>query len=101
MNIFVNTVIVIKLSSGEEVIGAVNFIDDKELVLDDVLGLGYDLQNGQLNFGFIPYSPLTSKSKSFLINSIIFHTLPKDALLQAYKGATGGIVTPPQNIITA
>jgi hypothetical protein len=101
-NEIIGNVLVIKLSSGEEILGKV--VDVKEntaIALQNTLAIGYERDNkGQIGYGFIPWGPLVSDVKFINMNHIIYASEPKDSLAQAYNQATGAIVTPSKQIIT-
>lgn len=98
-NITIGIVVVLALSTGQEVIGKVLNANAREITLEKALGLGYDFQNGQMGFGFIPHGPLVEENKTYQVAHVVYAAVPKDRLMQEYANATGGIVTPPKGLI--
>lgn len=93
-------VVVIKLLSGEELIGTVVGDSSSHLTLDNILMVQYEMKApGQLGFGFLPFSPLTESRKTFQREHIVYETHPKDTLAQAYNQVTGKLVTPTKELI--
>lgn len=94
-------VVVLKLSTGEEVIGKVSGENHEELFLEFALGLNYQMQDeGKLGFAFFPYGPLVDKNKNFRKAHVVWQAPPLDGLLNAYNQATSQIMTPSDKIIT-
>ncbi|MGH7744503.1 MAG: hypothetical protein ACREQ5_06735 [Candidatus Dormibacteria bacterium] len=99
---YTGNVLVLKLVTGEEVIGrlASSNIEPDKVVLENILAVGYEIKApGQFGFGFMPYSPLTEDVKTFSNNMVVYQTKPKEQLLQAYNKTTGAIVVPKQDIL--
>jgi len=93
--------LVVKLITGEEIIGKVVDLKQGAIALENVFGIGYQQsQEGRIGFGFMPYSPLSVDPKFINMNHIIFACEPKEGLQQAYNQQTGAIITPNKSIIT-
>lgn len=96
-------VVVVKLVSGEELIGVVVADGEKAITLDKLLVLGYEIdpQSSKLSFGFLPFSPMTASRKQFQYDRLIYVTEPNEKLKDAYEQATGQkrIIAPKQGLI--
>ena len=95
-------VLVLKLSTGEEIIGDVN--DDamgNHINVEFGLLLNYQLtEDHKLQFSFLPYAPLVDKDKVINKNHVVWSAPPVEGLLQKYREATQRVVTPSSTILT-
>lgn len=94
--------IVVKFTSGEEIIGRALGMKDGSLVMKDtfLVMVRVNPQNpSQIGFNIMPWSPLAGDLKNVNVNTIIFTAVPRDELLQSYNEATGGIVVPPKSLL--
>lgn len=94
----------VRLSSGEEIIGNVEHTapgSDKGYV---TIKDGYSLiPAGEGKIGFMPFMAYTKASKGITISNqfVLFVVEPKDDLVEQIKSMQSGIVVPPkQGIIT-
>lgn len=101
-----SNIVVLKLVSGEEVIGTAseNNLPNEHsdfVELENVLSvqLTMNQQTGKIGFGFLPYSPLTEDKKKFKKEHIMQINKPKDTLENAYKDLTGQIITPNKGLL--
>ena len=96
-----SNVLILKLSTGEEVIGRIVNESDDTYQIEFGLLLNYQLQDeGKIAFGFLPYSPLSNKDKRINKSHVVWSAEPADGLKDAYNKATGQIMTPSDKIIT-
>jgi hypothetical protein len=95
-----SNVLVLKLSTGEEIIGDVTTPSEGVVHVEFGLLLHYEMQDGgKLGFGFLPYAPLVDKNKNINQAHIVWSAEPTESLLNAYKQATGKVVTPTTKIL--
>lgn len=89
----------VRLSSGEEIIGNVETVDDSIIITD-----GFSLiPAGEGKIGFMPFMAYTKASEGITISNqfVLFMVEPKDELVDQIKSMQSGIVVPPkQGIIT-
>ena len=93
------TIDILKLANGEEVIGKTHFEGSVVVVKDALLIITMQSGNsGQMQMGMIPYMPY---AKEFILysSSIIAIGVPSDELLESYKRNFSSIVLPPQQSI--
>lgn len=94
-------IVVVKLITGEEIIGDRTGETSSEVTLESPLLLQLKLnpESGNIGFGFLPYSPLTEDVKTFRKQDIMHTLKPKDILLNAYKQLTGRVIAPSKELI--
>lgn len=98
------TVVALKLTSSEEVVGE---------VVESVEGSHYIVKNpvvvaiqqgpdGRAALGFLPFMPYTSKEGGFKFhtNHVILVKEVDDQMKNQYNSVFGGIVVPPKQLIT-
>ena len=88
----------VRLSSGEEVIGKVVENEDSITITD-----GYSLiPAGEGKIGFMPFMPYTKASEGVEIDMkwIMFMVDPVDDLVEQHRAATSNIALAPKKIIT-
>jgi hypothetical protein len=89
----------VRLSSGEEIIGNVETVDDSIIITD-----GFSLiPAGEGKIGFMPFMAYTKAAAGITISNqfVLFMVEPKDELVDQIKSMQSGIVVPPkQGIIT-
>lgn len=88
----------IRLSSGEEVVGKVVENEDSITITE-----GYSLiPAGEGKIGFMPFMAYTKADKGVTINNrfVMFVVDPIDQLLDQIKGMNSDIITPSKKIIT-
>ena len=90
----------VRLSSGEEIIGDVTYDGEDAITIKD----GYSLiPSGEGKLGFMPFMAYTKAKEGITINQdfVVFVVEPMDDLQDQIKTMRSGIVTPPkQGIIT-
>jgi len=98
----IDDVAVIKLITGEELIGLVKLINDKEIHLDNILTIVYQLDQDtkRIGYGLLPYNPLSGKMKEFQRTHIVYYARPTEQLTSVYKQQTSNLVTPSKQLIT-
>jgi hypothetical protein len=88
----------IRLTSGEEIIAEIaNTSEDTYQIKDAIIMI----PAGEGKIGFMPFMPYT-KAKDGLVlkkQDVMFMIDPVDELLNQFKQARSGIVTPPQGVI--
>ena len=88
----------IRLTSGEEIIAEIaNTSEDTYQIKDAIIMI----PAGEGKIGFMPFMPYT-KAKDGLVlkkQDVMFMIDPVDELLNQFKQAWSGIVTPPQGVI--
>jgi hypothetical protein len=99
-------IILIKLITGEDVLGEVQTETDNEYVLENPVGVAVVRgQNGQPNVGFAPF-PLHSEQKKGATIAlkkahVVYSYVPAPDFVDNYKQVFGaGIVLPNKQIIT-
>lgn len=90
----------VRLSSGEEIIGDVTYDGNDAITIKD----GYSLiPAGEGKLGFMPFMAYTKAKEGITINQdfVVFIVEPMDDLQSQINTMRSGIVTPPQQgIIT-
>lgn len=91
----------VKLVSGEELIGKITALNADIVTLDKPLGVGYEMkQPGKIGFGFLPYLPMAKgDARSFDRSHVINIVEPNDQLAQAYEQATSMIAVPNRSLL--
>jgi hypothetical protein len=88
----------IRLTSGEEIIAEIaNTSEDTYQIKDAIIMI----PAGEGKIGFMPFMPYT-KAKDGLVlkkQDVMFMIDPVDELLNQFKQARSGIITPPQGVI--
>ena len=88
----------IRLTSGEEIIAEIaNTSEDTYQIKDAIIMI----PAGEGKIGFMPFMPYT-KAKDGLVlkkQDVMFMIDPVDELLDQFKQARSGIITPPQGVI--
>lgn len=87
----------VRLSSGEELIGDVKETHDG-ITLSDAIIL---IPAGEGKIGFMPFMPYTEASDGISISNqfIVFMVKPVQNLIDNHREATGKIALPPSSII--
>lgn len=91
--------LLVRLSSGEEVIGDVTQLVDRNAIkITD----GYSLiPTGEGKLGFMPFMAYTKANEGVIIDNsfVVFTVEPADDLADQIRTMRSGIVTPSQGII--
>tara|TARA_B100001093_G_scaffold340942_1_gene325720 strand:+ start:3034 stop:3315 length:282 start_codon:yes stop_codon:yes gene_type:complete len=90
----------VRLSSGEEIIGDITYDGDEAITIKDGFSL---IPAGEGKLGFMPFMAYTKAKEGITINQdfVVFIVEPMDDLQNQVRSMRSGIVTPPaQGIIT-
>jgi hypothetical protein len=96
---------ILKLITGEEVLGEVEIESETEVVLVNVVGVAIVRgKDGQPNVGFAPFpmhaEPKTGESIAFAKKNIVYSYVPAKEFLDNYNQIFGaGIVLPNKQLI--
>ena len=87
----------IRLTSGEELIAEVDE-NEKEVTITDAIIM---IPAGEGKIGFMPFMPYTKADRGLTLKreNVMFMVDPVEELLNQFKQARSGIVTPPQGVI--
>jgi hypothetical protein len=88
----------IKMNSGEELIGKVAAVDDKEVTLERCYSVGFTQQGPQLVPSLLTADPV--KEVNLKINNIALYADAADDMVDMYRELTTGIKAPTKQIIT-
>jgi hypothetical protein len=89
----------LRLTSGEEIIAEIDRSGkETEITITDAIIM---IPAGEGKIGFMPFMPYTKAKNGLTLKlaDIMFMTDPMDELLNQFKQARSGIVTPPQGVI--
>tara|TARA_X000000368_G_C22437541_1_gene453211 strand:+ start:139 stop:420 length:282 start_codon:yes stop_codon:yes gene_type:complete len=90
----------VRLSSGEEIIGDITYDGDEAITIKDGFSL---IPAGEGKLGFMPFMAYTKAKEGITINQdfVVFIVEPMDDLQTQVRSMRSGLVTPPaQGIIT-
>ena len=99
-------ILVLKLITGEEVLGEVVNKDPSFVALKNVVGIAVVRgQDGQPSIGFSPFplhaEPKTGNKFTFSKKHVVYNYVPAEDFINNYKQIFGaGIITPNKQIIT-
>lgn len=94
-------VILVKLISGEEVIGTLVGTATEYIELKDTVTIAYHPTNdGKMSAGFAPHMPYSDGNLILYSRAIAFRANVKGDMLNEYKRIFGHIITPRQSIIS-
>lgn len=103
MTITVGQPVVVKLVTGEELIGKLSQFTAERITLEKPVGVGYQMDPntpGKIGFGFLPFAPMVKQVNfSFDRSHVVYEAEPNDQLKSAYEQATGAIITPNKSLI--
>jgi len=94
-------IIVLKLITGEEVLGEVQSSTETEWIIENPVGIAVVRgQNGQPNVGFAPFPIHAPQVKGSIISlhkkHVVYHYTPAEDFITNYNQIFGsGIVLPP------
>lgn len=94
-------IIVLKLITGEDVLGEVEAQSETEFVLENPVGIAVVRgRDGQPNVGFAPFPLHAPQEKGAKITiakkNVVYHYVPAEDFVDNYKQVFGaGIVVPP------
>jgi hypothetical protein len=91
---------ILKLVTGEEIIGEVEYDTGDTITLKNILAIMLQpTRDGMLSFGFIPWGSLVDGSIMLGHESIVYSGIPTQDVQNNYAEKFGGIVTPPKQLI--
>ena len=88
----------LRLTSGEEIIAEINHELNNTIMVYDAIIM---IPAGQGKIGFMPWMPYTRAKNGLVLRKedIMFIIDPIDSLIDQFKQARSGIVTPPGGVI--
>jgi len=89
----------IRLTSGEELIAEIDSSGkESEITIKDAIIM---IPAGEGKIGFMPFMPYTKAEKGLVLKreNVMFMVDPVEELMDQFKQARSGIVTPPQGVI--
>ena len=91
---------VLKIVTGEEVIGEVVSNDANLISLKNIVAIVLQpTRDGKLSFGFIPWGSMIDGPITLKHSDLVYFENPTEDLLNNYNSMFSGIVTPPKNLI--
>jgi len=91
---------ILKLVSGEEIVGEVVTSDDNTVTLKNVIGIMVHQTRDGIAYGFMPWGQLVDGDKTISLDKTVYTGTPNSDLQNNYASMFGGIVTPPKQILT-
>lgn len=96
-----NEIIIIKLISGEELLGTVNYRTPESIEMKNIVTIAYHpVGEGKMSAGFAPHMPYADGPIIVRTAAIAIEATVKEDMANEYKRIFGGIITPRQSIIT-
>lgn len=96
-----NEIVLIKLISGEEILGTLVGTDPEHVELKNTVTVAYQpTGDGKMSAGFAPHMPYAGGNLILYSRAIAFRANVKEDMLNEYKRIFGGIITPRSSIIT-
>ena len=88
----------IRLTSGEEIIAEISHELNSTIIVYDAIII---IPTGQGKIGFMPWMPYTRAKNGLILRKedIMFIIDPIQDLIDQFKSARSGIVTPPKGMI--
>lgn len=98
-----NDIILIKLISGEELIGTMVGEDTVDTIrLKDTVTIAYHPSGeGKMSAGFAPHMPYAEGTLTLFKSAVAFKADVKEDMLNEYKRIFGHIIIPTQSIVGA
>jgi hypothetical protein len=93
------TVRILKLITGEEIIGEVVSENESHIELKNPLSIMLRPAQDGFTFGFVPWCNLMEGNKKISHDRIITSGDASDDVKNTYNSMFGGIVTPPKQLI--
>lgn len=95
-----NEIVLIKLISGEELIGSLVGSAPEYIELKNVVTIAYHpTGDGKMSAGFAPHMPYAEGNLILYTPAIAFRAQLKEDMLNEYKRVFGGIITPRSGLI--
>lgn len=90
----------IKIITGEELLGEVVIESDSELTIKNILAVMVNPSREGISYGFIPWGSLSKADRTLSKSHVICSALPNDDVLESYNSMFGNIISPPKQLIT-
>jgi hypothetical protein len=92
---------ILKLITGEEIIGEVTLEDETLITLKNPLAIVIRPSQDGFTFGFMPWCSLIEGERlvSIGLSNVVTMGNPTDEVKNTYSSMFGGIVTPPKQLI--
>ena len=90
---------ILKLITGEEVIGEVVAEEKKFIELKNPLSIMLRPSQEGFTFGFVPWCNLMDGNKQIPLDKVVVMGDASDDVKNAYNSMFGGIVTPPKQLL--
>lgn len=90
---------ILKLLTGEEIIGEVESETKNFVTLKNPLAIMLRPSQEGFTFGFVPWCNLMEGSKQISFDKIVVMGEASDDVKNTYNSMFGGIVTPPKQLI--
>jgi len=90
---------ILKLITGEEVIGEVESESNKFVELKNPLSIMLRPSQEGFTFGFVPWCNLMDGNKQIPLDKVVVMGDASDDVKNAYNSMFGGIVTPPKQLL--
>ena len=95
-----NEVVLIKLISGEEIIGTLVGTAPEYVELKDTVTVAYHpAGDGKMSAGFAPHMPYSEGNLTLYTPAIAFRAELKEDMLNEYKRIFGHIILPKQGLV--
>lgn len=90
---------ILKLITGEEVIGEVESESNKFVELKNPLSIMLRPSQEGFTFGFVPWCNLMDGNKQIPLDKVVVMGDASDDVKNTYNSMFGGIVTPPKQLL--
>lgn len=90
---------IVKLVSGEEVLGEVISSDDNSVVLKNTVAIAIQPTEKGMQVGFLPWGNYVEGNKTLALDKVIYKGMPNDEMKNNYNSIFGGILTAPKQLI--
>lgn len=90
---------ILKLITGEEIVGEIVVTDENNTVLKNPLSIVLRPSQDGFTFGFVPWCNLMEGDKTIPNDKVLTSGDAADDVKNAYNSMFGGIVTPPKQLI--
>lgn len=90
----------IKLVTGEEIAAEIVSDDGDTVTVKNCIAVVLNPSREGFSYGFLPWGGLSPSNKSINWSKIVYAAEAGDDLRNNYNSMFGGIVTPPQQLIT-
>jgi hypothetical protein len=90
---------ILKLITGEEIIGEVVVESEQFIELNNPLSIMLRPSQDGFTFGFVPWCNLMDGNKRIYLDKVVTSGVASDDVKNTYNSMFGGIVTPPKQLI--